>query len=85
MPRSIHAALIVGGLLLATPVLAQTSRAGDNTPEDQAVADRLRAQGSNCDAPACRNSPDQVYPESTGPAIRATSQSIAGGGQPNAK
>jgi hypothetical protein len=85
MQRSLYAALIVCGVLLAGPVLAQTSRAGDNTPEDQAVADRLRVQGSHCDAPACRNTPDGVYPESTGPAIGATSQSIAGGGQPNAK
>lgn len=85
MRRFTFAAVTVIGLLLTTPGSAQTSRAGDNTPEDQAIADRLRRQGSNCDAPACRNTPDRVYPESTGQPIGATSQSIAGGGQPNAK
>ena len=80
-----YAALVVGGMLLTTPVLGQTSQAGDNTPEDQAIADRLRIQGSNCDAPACRNTPDRVYPESTGKGIGATSPSVAGAGQPASK
>ena len=85
MQHSMYTALMVCGMLLTTPALAQTSRAGNNTPEDQAIADRLRTQGSNCDAPACRNTPDRVYPESTGQPIGSTNHSIAGAGQPNSK
>lgn len=85
MHRSMFIALTAASLFSTAPALAQTSRAGNNTPEDQAIADRLRFQGSKCDAPACRNNPASTYPESTRPGISSTTPSIAGGGQPNAR
>ncbi len=51
----------------------------DNSPSEQRIAEDLRASGSRCTAPACRNNADGVYPPSTGPGYGAKTPSISAG------
>ncbi len=61
------------------PALAQVHDGIDNAPEEQRIADELRDTGSRCDAPACRNTPDGVYPPSTRAGEGAKTPSISAG------
>ncbi len=72
-------ALAAATLLPATPAAAQKSWSGDNSEEQQRIADEFRFKGSACDAPACHNNPEGIYPESAG-SIGSTSQSIPAAG-----
>lgn len=72
-------ALATVGALLAAPAMAQASRAGDNSAEEQRIADEFRFKGSACDAPACRSSPETTAPESAGN-IGSTTQSVPAAG-----
>ena len=61
------------------PALAQVHDGIDNPPEEQRIADHFRDAGSRCDAPACRNGPDGVYPPSTRAGEGAKTPSISAG------
>ena len=63
----------------AAPALAQVHDGIDNPPSEQRIADELRASGSKCDAPACRNDAEGIYPPSTRPGEGAKTPSISAG------
>ena len=74
---------VAAALLAACPALAQVHDGIDNSPSQQRIADGFRAQGSKCDAPACHNDADGVYPPSTRPGDPAKVPSTpAGQAQP---
>ncbi|WP_237477225.1 hypothetical protein [Lichenibacterium dinghuense] len=77
----IRTATVVAAAWLAgaAPALAQRNDGIDNSPDQQRVADEFRSAGSKCDAPACRNDPDGVYPPSTGQGATAKTPSISAG------
>ena len=78
------AAALAALALGAAPALAQRNDGIDDSPSQQRIADEFRAAGSKCDAPACRNSADGVYPPSTTAGEGAKTPSIsAGQPQPN--
>lgn len=72
-------ALAAATLLAAAPAAAQKSLSGDNSDEQQRIADEFRFKGSACDAPACHNNPEGIYPDSAR-SIGSTSQFIPGAG-----
>ena len=82
--RALAAGLLVLCAFGAAPARAQRNDGADNAPSEQRIADELRAAGSKCDAPACHNNADGVYPPSTGQGYEAKTPSIsAGQTQPN--
>ena len=48
---------------ITAPALAQVHDGADNSPAEQDIADQLRAKGSDCTAPACRNNAEGIYPQ----------------------
>lgn len=73
-------AALPASLTSASPTLAQVHDGADNPPDEQRIADDFRTKGSACDAPACRNDPEGIYPESTAPGLSSKSPSVPGAG-----
>ena len=63
----------------AAPAFAQRNDGIDNAPSEQRIADEFRAAGSRCDAPACHNDAEGIYPPSTRPGVAAKTPSISAG------
>ena len=72
-------ALPLVALVATGPAFAQVHDGIDNAPSQQRVADEFRAAGSKCNAPACRNDPQGVYPPSSRPGESAKTPSISAG------
>ena len=70
---------VVFTITAAGSALAQVHDGANNSPAEQDLADQLRAQGSACTAPACRNNPEGVYPQSVTPGVGAKTPSISSG------
>ena len=64
---------------ITAPALAQVHDGADNSPAEQDIADQLRAKGSDCTAPACRNNAEGIYPQTTMPGVGAKTPSISSG------
>ena len=79
MVRTSMVALAAACLLGVAPAIAQVHDGIDNSASEQRIADEFRAAGSKCDAPACRNDADGVYPPSTRPGEGAKTPSISAG------
>ena len=61
------------------PAFAQVHDGIDNAPEEERIAAESGDDGSRCDAQACRNAPDGVYPPSTRAGEGAKTPSISAG------
>ena len=72
----ISALALAAGLAGSTPAPAQVHDGIDQPPAQQRTADEFRATGSKCDAPACRDEVDGIYPPSTRPGEAASTPSI---------
>ena len=70
---------VVFVMTVVASAAAQVHDGADNSPAEQDTANQLRLQGSACTAPACRNNPEGIYPQTTTPGVGAKTPSISSG------
>ena len=74
---------VVLPMAAASSAVAQVHDGVNNTPAEQEIADKLRAQGSDCTAPACRNNAEGIYPQTVTAGVGAKTPSISSGHEQN--